>query len=154
MLGVLALVNIVPIAALVVIAVRWLNGDIELREEQIPEGMTQTLIWVGALLVALILVASVSLPAAHDGVRAVQAQLRRGGRVMRGEEQGSRVCVVLAWPALAVLGLAGYLARLVLILVSFVLIGLLILFVSRLRWPDLCQEQIEAFLEWGRGVYG
>ena len=154
MLGVLALVNIVPIAVLVVIAVRWLNGDIELREEQIPEGMTQTLIWVGALLVALILVASVSLPAAHDGVRAVQAQLRRGGRVMRGEEQGSRVCVVLAWPALAALGLAGYLARLVLILVSFVLIGLLILFVARLRWPDLCQEQIEALLEWGRGVYG
>ncbi len=150
-LGLLLLVNIVPLIVLTVLAVMYARGEIEIQEDQIPEGMGQTLAWVGGIFVALLLVASVSLPAAHDGVKAVQGQLRRGGRVMRGEEEGSKAMVVLAWPFLSLLLLLGSVARFALIVLSFALIALLVLFVARLKWPDLGQEQIDLVLQWGTG---
>lgn len=147
-LGMLLLVNIVPVIVLAVLAVQYMNGEIEIKEDQIPEGTTQTLIWVGGILVALFLVASLSLPAAHDGVKAVQAQLKKSGAVMRGEAEGSKFLVILGWPFLALLQLLGAMARFILIVLSFALIALLVIFLARLKWPGLCQEQIGQALEW------
>ena len=150
-LGLLLAVNIVPLVILAVIAVKYANGEIEIKEDQIPDGVGQTLAWVGGTLLALFLVAAVSLPAAHDGAKAAQGQLRRSGAVMRGEVDGSRFLVCLGWPFFALMALLGGLARFVLILLSFALMGLLGLFLARLKWPDLCQEQIDQVIRWSSG---
>lgn len=150
-LGLLLLVNIVPLIILTVLGVMYARGEIEIQEDRVPEGMGPTLAWVGGGFVVLFLVASVSLPAAHDGVKVVQGQLQRGGRVMRGEEEGSKVMVVLTWPFLALLLPLAWSARFVLIVLSFALILLIVLFVARLKWPDLGSEQIDAVLRWGVG---
>ncbi|NRA94961.1 MAG: hypothetical protein HRU14_02005 [Planctomycetes bacterium] len=150
-LGLLLLMNIIPLIILAVVGVKYAQGEIEIQEDQIPEGMGQTFAWVGGVFVALLLVASVSLPAAHDGVKAVQGQLSRGRKVLRGEEEGSKVTVVLAWPFLVFLQGLGSIARFALIVLSFALIALLVLFVARLNWPELGQDQIDAVLKWGEG---
>jgi len=151
-LGLLLLMNIIPLIVLAVVGVKYAQGEIEIQADQIPEGMGHTLAWVGGVFVALLLVASVSLPAAHDGVKAVQGQLNRGGKVLRGEEEGSKVMVVLTWPFLASLQLLGSIARFALIVLSFALIALLVLFVARLNWPELGQDQIDEVLKWGAGA--
>lgn len=150
-LGLLVLVNVVPLVIVAALGVMYARGELEIQEDQIPEGMGQTLAWVGGIFVGLLLVASVSLPAAHDAVKAIQGQLRRGGRVMRREEEGGRALVVLAWPFLVLLLPICWAARFALFVLSFVLIALLALFLARLKWPDLASEQINAVLSWGAG---
>lgn len=150
----LLIVNVVPLTVVAVLLIQWFRGDVEFSKDQVPAGTGETLAWVGGLLVALILVASLSLPTAHEGVKGTAARLRRCGRIMGGEEEGSKVLVVLLWPAWLVLRVVCAVARFVLILLSLVLIGLLLLFTARLHWTDLLQTQIDAVLEWGGTLYG
>ena len=150
----LLIVNVVPLTVLAVLLIQWLRGDVVFSDEEIPAGTGETLAWVGGLLVALILVASLSLPTAHEGVKGISARLRRCGRIMAGDEDGSKVLVVLLWPLWFVLWNLCAAVRFVLILLSLVLIGLLLLFTARLHWTDLLQSQLDAVLEWGGSLYG
>jgi len=152
--GLLLLVNIVPLTVLAVLGVMYAQGEIEIKKEEIPAGMTETLIMVGVILVGLFLAASISLPAAHDGVKSIEGRMRRGGRILRGHEAGSRVLVVLCWPFLAVTWSLAWVVRFILIVLSFALLAAMILALCRLRWPELGQDQIDWVLELPERIRG
>jgi hypothetical protein len=148
-LGLLLLVNIVPLGVLGYLAVQYARGEIQIEEDQIPEGLTQTLIWVGVAILALFLIASISLPAAHNGVKSLEMACRRGKAVLAGREPGSRILALLALPFQGLFLSIAWVIRLVLILLSFALIVVVGLFLARLKWPDLGQEWIDAVAKWG-----
>ncbi|MAG58815.1 MAG: hypothetical protein CMJ83_21205 [Planctomycetes bacterium] len=149
----LVAINIVPLLILATLAVMYARGEIVILEDRIPAGTTETLMWVGGILVVLFLVASWSLPAAHDGVKAIESWMARGRAILAGKEEGSKFLVVVAWPFQLVMWMVGWIGRFALILLSFTLIAVLFVFLARLKWPELGQEQIDWLLEQG-GRFG
>jgi len=149
MIGIFLLVNMLPLGVGGWLLFRHLRGD--LPPIELPEGSTFNLQALAACLLALILVASLSLPVAHRIVKRVEAALRwaRDGLLLRNRR--AFFPALLGLPFLALSWIVAALVRLVLLLLALALILLTILFVARLFEPDLLQTQVDAVLKWRPG---
>ena len=141
MLFILFLVNIVPIGVAIVLWVKYQKGEITF--EQVPEGWTRNLIVVGVAFLALILVASVSLPMAHEGLKGLRGRIARRRAILAGSQEGSRGASLLSLPVLYLFAFLVGLFRTVLILGSLALIAVVVVFIARLKWPEFGQSAID-----------
>jgi len=131
----------IPILAAGVLTFFWMRGDITLK--RLPEATIFNLEATGVLLAALVLVASLSLPAVHSVVRRLDAARGRRAAVLHGEVEGSRFASVAAFPLLYV-GLAiAWPLRLVLILATLALLGAILVFAVRLVVPEFLQVAVD-----------
>jgi hypothetical protein len=140
------LANILPLIALVVIGVLWMRGEI--RVGQVPEGTGFNFAVLGGALVALVLVASFSLPAAHRGVTAAETLWGRRTAILLGREPGSRWCSLLLYPPIAATWLLAWPVRFILIVIAIALLAVIAIFATRLFQPAFLQEQIDRVLAW------
>ena len=144
--AVLLLVNLPALGAMVWIGVAQARGEIVMSE--IPRGQEETLRWVVGSLVALLVVASLLLPTIHRGV--VELWKAGGTRVqiLAGRQPGSRVGAFLALPLISAAHGATWAVRLVLILVSLALVGVVLVLLVRLFRPEFLEGPIRAGLAW------
>jgi len=146
-LGIFLLINILPLGGAVWFLWRYLQGD--LPDIQLPSGWPFNLSVLGGGLLALVLVASLSLPAAH---RAVQGTSRRLGylkAVLGGRAEGSRLIALLLLPPIWLAWVLVWIVRSLLLLGALALIALSVLFMIRLFNPDFCQAWIDKAIHLG-----
>ena len=138
--------NLLPLVVLSALGVMWLRGEIQI--EALPEGSGFNLGVLGGALVLLLLVASLSLPAAHGAVKRCQQGLAHRRAILAGKAEGSRVAslglILMGYPAY----LLGILIRLVLILLSFALIAIVLVFGVKLFKPEFLEGPIRQIMEY------
>ncbi len=140
----LLLMNILPVIAGLVLLYYWQRGEIE--RIRIPEGVTSTLAVLGVDLVLLILVASLSLPAAHRAVKALGESWGTRKATIRGEVPGSKFGSALVLPFVGGTYLIVWPIRFGLILISLALIGVFLVFCVRIFEPVFLQEWVDRAL--------
>ena len=144
--GFFLLINMIPLGVGVWLLFRHLTGD--LPPIELPEGTGFNLAVLGGALVALILVASLSLPAAHRAVKGTASGLSRSRAILAGREKGMRLVALPAMPFLALVWSLCTTVRTILALTAVTLIAVTIVFLIRLFKPDLLQGMIEQVLDW------
>jgi hypothetical protein len=142
----LLLINIIPIGLGIYLFVLHTRGELVLQE--LPSGFVGNLVVVGACILLLIVVASFSLPVAHDTVKSLRRKAQSCLAIVRGEQTGSRIGNLLLLLPLGLARLTAWLVRAFLMVLSLALIAGLFLFLARLRWPDLAQEEINRSLDY------
>ena len=140
------LANILPLIALIVIGVLWMRGEIQIEEA--PEGSGFNFAVLGGALVALVLVASLSLPAAHRGVTAAETLWGRRTAILLGRERGSRWCSLFLYPPIAAMWLLAWPVRFILIVIAIALLAVVAVFATRQFQPGFLQEQIDQIIAW------
>lgn len=143
------LLNLIPLAAVIVLGILWYRGDIVFN--QLPEGTGATLGILAGLLVVIFLVASFSIPISHDAVKAVGLALSRKRAIIKGQEEGSRILAVLLFPFNWIFLLFTALLRMLLMLLALVLMGVFGIFCVRLFKPEFLQEWIDKAFAWING---
>ncbi|HMS15534.1 MAG TPA: hypothetical protein PKA37_01755 [Planctomycetota bacterium] len=141
----LILVNIIPIGLGAYLFIQHSRGEVTFSE--LPAGFTGNLIAAGGSLLLLLLVASTSLPVAHDAVKSLSRRMGQSLAVVKGDVPGSRILSVCALPPLFLSRLVMAVLRTVLIVLALALIAAVFLFLARLRWPDLLEEPLARALE-------
>jgi len=144
LLGLFLLANLLPLAGLAYLGLRWLRGD--RPEIDLPEGTGANLGVLGGGRVLLLLAASVSLPNAHRATRRLHAVLRRRVAILMGRERGSRLLSVLLYVPLVLAYALAALVRFVLIVLSLAILAVCVVFIVRLLEPGFAQEWIDSVL--------
>ncbi len=145
-LGFFLLLNLIPIGVSAYLLIRYWRGEIAFTG--LPPGFTTNAAVAFGALVLLVLVASLSLPAAHGAVKGIEATWRGALLVLGGKAPGNRFLALLALPPLAVAWMLAWPVRAVLILASFALIAVVVVFVIRLAKPEFLQEWVDRALSW------
>lgn len=145
-LGFFLLLNILPLGFGLWLLYRHLSG--ELPPLDVPAGFTFNLQVLGGTLLALVLVASLSLPAAHRAVRGTERTMINRRALLMGRARGSRLLSLLLLPPLALFWALGATARMILVFTALFLIAVTLVFMARLFRPDLLQGPLEQILAW------
>lgn len=145
-LGLFLLLNIIPLGAGAVLFVLWQRGEIVI--EQPPPGFGLNLAVAGGAIALLFLSASGMLPVAHGAVKGARAGRRESVAVLKGQGEGSKFLALLAWPAHALVTLIAWPIRFLLIVLSFALIGVVVVFLIRCAQPEFLEEPIQRVLSW------
>ncbi len=158
--------NVLPLGIVITLGVLWYRGVIDF-EEILPPGADENLVALIVCIALLFVVASISLPAAHAVVKAADASFQRrasvlggGGRRDRsvdvpesdGEEDDatdggdSKLGALFTTPVFAAIYVIAWPIRFVLMLASFALLAVSIVFTVRLFDPDFLQAWVDRFL--------
>lgn len=138
---------LVPAAGAAVIGFYWVRGDLDPTTIRVSPQMRFDLAAAGALILALFLVASLTLPLVHRGVRGARSARARRAAIVRGDIEGSRAGSATLLPLLsgALLLLRPF--RLLLVLASFALIAGILVFAARLVEPSFLQPWVDRALD-------
>ena len=119
--------NGIPLVAFGVVAVLWWQGKLD--DSYLPAGADENVVGLGIALAFLFIVASVSLPAAHAVVKMANR---------RPEDPASLKSRALA-PFRALVFAVAWPARLLLVILTFALLALTIVFMVRLFQPTFLE---------------
>lgn len=152
--------NVLPLGAIITLGVLWHRGVIDFKEI-LPPGADQNLVVLIVCIALLFVVASISLPAAHAVVKAVDASFQRRASVLAGgkrrdpdesesddgsvEGHGSKLGALFTTPFFAMIYVIAWPIRFVLILASFGLLAVSIVFTVRLFDPEFLQAWVDRF---------
>jgi len=140
LLRALLLMNLIPLLVLGYLLVLRVRGEVE--PLTLPSGAGRTLLFLLGVLFLVILVATVSLPAAHRIVKGLESGMGLRRRILAGEEEGSRLGALAVLPGQALVYALAWPLRVGLVLVTFVLLAAFGVLCIRVVVPDFLDEWV------------